>query len=390
MLLLLHTHELCPDDELKAGLFSAILTAFIVEVYKQLQEDTAATTAQLLRRIALRLDDAPSDQLAAFPKPFSPLTPIVVVNVLWFCGLVISLFTAVLGILAKQWIHAYNKWSEHALPKDTLLLRDFYQEGFIRWRVPEIIGILPALLQAGLLLFVAGLVVYLWTLHATLAAILSALISVLTILAGITIVLPAVCMDCPYKSPLGLLVASFGPGPAFSNWHTRDTSAITENPMDLSTRLSSILNIRPRSLLLMTLQGKNSGASSRLGSRISILIEKNPGMLGVLTRIFADYTKSVTLPGQQSLMRDLHILDHISLRSDKENSANLAASAMELFEKLSVSQHIEWSNWGCLQVIIRIISRHPRDCTPCLYHPLYHLKYNTDSKKLPPVTCFLF
>jgi hypothetical protein len=45
-------------SKIQAGLFSAILTAFIVEVYKGLQEDPVETSARLLLRITMQLENS--------------------------------------------------------------------------------------------------------------------------------------------------------------------------------------------------------------------------------------------------------------------------------------------------------------------------------------------
>jgi hypothetical protein len=228
----------------------------------------------------------PTVQHVVLPGSYTPPSRIVAVNVLWFSALILSLFTALFGILAKQWLHAYSKWSEDALPKETLALRYFYQEGFIRWRVPEIIGILPTLLQVALLLFVIGLVIHLWTLHVVLAGVLSVMAVAMIVLASLTIALPVFYTDCPYKSPLGLIFAALQSGPLqFSSWRTRDRTRAGENSADLVGMLSSILDIHPPSLLLSELQRDDFDETS-MSARIGVLSETLPS---ILERIFTDY-----------------------------------------------------------------------------------------------------
>jgi hypothetical protein len=128
---------------LQAGLFSAILTAFIVEVYKGLQEDPAETSAQILRRITMQLENN-TQTLPSIPsKTHSTSNTIVAINALWLSSLIFSLFAALLAILVKQWLHVYSKWPDREPPKDTIILRRMYREGFFQWHVPEIIGLLP-------------------------------------------------------------------------------------------------------------------------------------------------------------------------------------------------------------------------------------------------------
>jgi hypothetical protein len=347
----------------KAGLFSAILTAFIIEVYKGLNEDFAAVSVQIFQRISMQLGD-PTVQHVVLPGPYTPPSRIVAVNVLWFSALILSLFTALFGILAKQWLHAHSKWSEDALPKETLALRYFYQEGLIRWRVPEIIGILPTLLQVALLLFVVGLVIYLWTLHVVLAGVLSAMVVAMIILAGLTIALPVFNPDCPYKTPLGLIFAALRPGPLhFSSWRSRDRSTAGGSSSDLVAMLSSVLDIHPPSLLNSELQ-RDDFNETLIGARIIVLSEALPS---ILQRIFTDFARYWTLSDERRLLRDLWILERISLIKTESDLFNIADATMTVFKKMSSpSPSPTRRNWAeCLQVILRIIHRRLEECKPC-------------------------
>jgi hypothetical protein len=184
-------------------LFSAVLTAFVIEAYKRLEEDNTETSALILRRISLQLEGS-SDDLIPLPAPGKKASEaIIAVNFLWFLSLLLSLFAALFGILAKQWIHVYNKWSEDSPTEKTLFLRSFRRTGFDNWHVPGIIATLPVLLQAALFLFLIGLSIYLWDLNESVAAALSAISIAMVIMALVTIILPVFYQSCPYRTPLG-------------------------------------------------------------------------------------------------------------------------------------------------------------------------------------------
>ncbi|EJD49946.1 hypothetical protein AURDEDRAFT_58820, partial [Auricularia subglabra TFB-10046 SS5] len=117
------------DDEVDtllvfAGLFSAILTAFIVDVYKDLKVDSGDTSAHLLQQILGELQgrDASQGSVRATPSP-----TIIVVLALWFVGLMLSLLAALFCIFMKQWFHAYSKWTDQNSFQQGLILRGFYQ-----------------------------------------------------------------------------------------------------------------------------------------------------------------------------------------------------------------------------------------------------------------------
>ncbi|KAH7064215.1 hypothetical protein BKA62DRAFT_589762, partial [Auriculariales sp. MPI-PUGE-AT-0066] len=78
-----------------AALFSAVLTAFLLESYKDLKPDF---TELMFRRL---LDES-------FVEPdFRPSLTAQVVNCLWIGALICSLATSLFGIVAKQWLAAY-------------------------------------------------------------------------------------------------------------------------------------------------------------------------------------------------------------------------------------------------------------------------------------------
>ncbi|EJD47801.1 hypothetical protein AURDEDRAFT_62010, partial [Auricularia subglabra TFB-10046 SS5] len=82
-----------------AGLFSAVSTAFIVEAYKLMQPDYTELTFQALLA---------NSSHPFVPAPFEVSGAARIVNCLWIASLIASLFTALVGILAKQWLSAYT------------------------------------------------------------------------------------------------------------------------------------------------------------------------------------------------------------------------------------------------------------------------------------------
>uniref|UniRef100_D8PUG2 DUF6535 domain-containing protein n=1 Tax=Schizophyllum commune (strain H4-8 / FGSC 9210) TaxID=578458 RepID=D8PUG2_SCHCM len=77
-------------------------------------------------------------------------------NTLWYISLALSLSTALMAVLVKQWIQAYHS-NVSGTPRDQALSRQFRLIGVQRWNVPFIIGLLPMLLHVSLLLFFIGL-----------------------------------------------------------------------------------------------------------------------------------------------------------------------------------------------------------------------------------------
>ncbi|KAI0777490.1 hypothetical protein BD413DRAFT_444263, partial [Trametes elegans] len=85
-----------------AALFSAVLTTLVVESYGNLQPDPQI---ELMRAILMQLQqNGDGSNQVQMPVPAFALTGSAIrVNVYWFSSLIVSLSTAFLGILAKQW-----------------------------------------------------------------------------------------------------------------------------------------------------------------------------------------------------------------------------------------------------------------------------------------------
>ncbi|KAK0474780.1 hypothetical protein IW261DRAFT_524862 [Armillaria novae-zelandiae] len=100
------------------GLFSAIVTTFVVQTSQSLQVNYAAMSAFLLYESLLvqrAIGNGSSvDSIAPSPIAFLPAATDVWVNGLWFTSLFLSLTTALVAVLVKQWVHHYV-----ALPSGT-------------------------------------------------------------------------------------------------------------------------------------------------------------------------------------------------------------------------------------------------------------------------------
>ncbi|KAG9093324.1 hypothetical protein FRC06_011566, partial [Ceratobasidium sp. 370] len=191
-----------------AALFSAILTAFIIESKDMLQQDPADATVALLLLIAQsqnRMElglPPPSDVATPAAVPtFTPSTSARWVNGIWFTSLGLSLSAALVAMLAKEWLTAFL--SSRPRPAHThALLRQSRLEGLEKWWALHIIALLPSLLHASLLLFSIGLVIYLWTLDRIVAAVILSILGLTTLFYFVTALLGAVYEFCPFVTEI--------------------------------------------------------------------------------------------------------------------------------------------------------------------------------------------
>ncbi|KAJ7611077.1 hypothetical protein DFH06DRAFT_1016365, partial [Mycena polygramma] len=143
-----------------AGLFSAILSAFLIEIRKGLQEDLQTITNTLLT-VLIENQRNVTASLAPMAPSFTQSSSSRWVNGLWFSSLMFSLMSALGASLAKGWITQFSSsvsgasWSD-----DSLHCRRF--GGLRRWHLKLIIECLPILIHIAFFLFSLGLVIFLF------------------------------------------------------------------------------------------------------------------------------------------------------------------------------------------------------------------------------------
>ncbi|KAK7693016.1 hypothetical protein QCA50_002581 [Cerrena zonata] len=197
-----------------AGLFSAVITAFIVESYKTLQQQPEDTTNQILLQLSAQLASLTlsgnfvNSTIPMFTSPsFVPTRFSVLVNTLWLLSLVVALITASLGILVKQWLHELMARDTQD-PCQQVKIRFFREVGVQRWQVFEIAAALPVLLQLALLLFFIGLSAFLHNLNLVVAWVVTGVMIIWLVFYVFMTIAPVFSSQCPYKTPIlkGLLL----------------------------------------------------------------------------------------------------------------------------------------------------------------------------------------
>ncbi|KAJ7636588.1 hypothetical protein FB45DRAFT_670427, partial [Roridomyces roridus] len=125
----------------QAGLFSAVSSAFIIQVQPQIQ------------------------------GPNSPIL-VLVAECLLYISLSATLLAALLAVLGKQWLMYYSLAGEsRGTIAERGLERQRKFDGLRRWKFDAIMQLFPLMLQFALLIFAVALSVYLWTIHHALAVI---------------------------------------------------------------------------------------------------------------------------------------------------------------------------------------------------------------------------
>ncbi|KAK7016200.1 hypothetical protein VNI00_018965 [Paramarasmius palmivorus] len=167
-----------------AGLFSAVVTAFLIESYQWLSEDASVA---LLTQISQQLNGTQTQS-----TPFTPDASSIRINCFWFLSLIFSLTSALFGLLCKQWLREHQRDVPTRTAAENLALRQLRRDSFEKWGVASFLSALPILLEIALVFFFAGVLDLLWTLQPIVFSICLAAISLSIGLYFLTTILPTI------------------------------------------------------------------------------------------------------------------------------------------------------------------------------------------------------
>lgn len=210
---------------MKAGLFSAVVTSFIIESYKGLQRDPENDVVNLLSQmVAQRANPLnPTFPISSQPSSllltFSPTSSSIRINIFWFISLVLSLTTVLVGIVSLQWLREHQNYTD-LTPRQQFAIFNMRNEGLEKWYIHSIFTAMPLLLQSALVLFFTGMIDFLLAFgHIAVVIPVTAVIGATLLFLIATTLLPTLQgislffnvqssgedskppIQCPYKSP---------------------------------------------------------------------------------------------------------------------------------------------------------------------------------------------
>ncbi|KAJ7436640.1 hypothetical protein FB451DRAFT_1570998 [Mycena latifolia] len=188
-----------------AGLFSASLTAFLIESYKTLNPDSGDMTVKLLTQISLQLVASANGSTLQLPEstPFTPPAASLVCNAFWFISLGFSLTCALIATLLEQWARDFlHKADMRSAPVIRARVYSYFYYGLKRFNMHTVVEIIPLLLHASLLFFFAGLVAFLIPVNVIMTAITGVLLFIVAGVYAVLMFLPLQYFDSPYRTPL--------------------------------------------------------------------------------------------------------------------------------------------------------------------------------------------
>ena len=203
----------------QAGLFSAILTAFIIDSKEDLKVSPADQMVYYLQQNVAILDQishqissiAPQVSIPSTPPPpfpsFKPLASDIRVNVFWFMALVFSLSTALLATLVQQWVREYmHVFQRYSDPLKSARLRQYLHEGSEGWYMPVVAEAVPGLLHVSLFLFLVGLCDFVLDINTIVGLGTTIPIGITGLLYIFTMFAPIIYPQSPYQNSFSGLI----------------------------------------------------------------------------------------------------------------------------------------------------------------------------------------
>ncbi|TDL17865.1 hypothetical protein BD410DRAFT_695043, partial [Rickenella mellea] len=143
-----------------AALFSASVTAFAIESYKNLIQDPGEVTVNVLLHMSQQLANGSYTAAAVRPQ-FQPASIDIAINVFWFLSLAFSLTCALAAVLVRQWARQYLRFPRSfSSVSERARSRHFLFENMQWWKMDVIVEMIPALLHVSLILFFLGLLLF--------------------------------------------------------------------------------------------------------------------------------------------------------------------------------------------------------------------------------------
>ena len=177
-------------------------SAFIIVVHSEFQPNLNEETNALLRVMIHTMDNtAFGGQVPTVPQWTGPPRTVVQVQAILLASLSISLLSAFLAMLGKQWLNRCTPINM----RGTIIERSQYRQrkldGIANWYFDHVMESLPLMLQAALLLLGCALSRYLWEINTTVASVVLGVTSFGVLFYLFIVIAGAASANCPYQTP---------------------------------------------------------------------------------------------------------------------------------------------------------------------------------------------
>ncbi|KAL1724033.1 hypothetical protein EV715DRAFT_286092 [Schizophyllum commune] len=307
-----------------AGLFSAVVTTFVSQSSSKLEPDYAKITASLVYELVLMQRTAgsgtprtevPTSQFT--DDSDTTTTSDLWVNGLWMASLSLSLLTALLSVLAKQWIQYFNSMHGRT-PRQRAFIRQYRHQSFERWKVSLIVSSLPILLNVALLLFLAGLAVFTTAGNHSVSIVVICFSTFITLVFIVSVLLPVFVHECAYKTAIFDCIMHMKPSGGHEQADRRDD----RHPMPHFRRWEAS-EVKRQSTIMMHNALDWLCSSSSNTSAVTIATQ---GVISLFARTEAPHEAPLNI--QTDFMRDAGVRLFPSLKQLSSDLSSLVKSVL--------------------------------------------------------------
>jgi len=191
----------------QAALFAGFLSSFLIELLGRLEPDPIDIIQDVLIYQTQMMRNSSLGPYVA--RDFSPPEHIVVVNALLYASLGVMILAAFIAMLIKSWVREFDRGLRTmSLPEQRAKTREFRFLGMERWKLPEMVGILPLLIQISLLLFSIGLMLFLFYISTPSFGVTTVIFGIGLLYYGTTMSISVIFTSSPFHSPLSRNLAT--------------------------------------------------------------------------------------------------------------------------------------------------------------------------------------
>ncbi|KAF8801208.1 hypothetical protein BYT27DRAFT_7174551 [Phlegmacium glaucopus] len=204
-----------------AGLFSAVLTAFLVDATKSLKPDPTeqtnallSQTVVLLAQISQQLGPNGSQTITLPPQPlelFKPNPSDLRVNIFWYMSLGFSITAALGATLVQQWVRDYLQLFQRLSGSlERSRMRQYLFHGLSSNHMALLVECIPAFIHISLFLFFIGLAENLFATNHAVAITTTTIIGFCAVFYIACSVFPVLYPQTPFHTPLSNVFWTMG------------------------------------------------------------------------------------------------------------------------------------------------------------------------------------
>jgi hypothetical protein len=130
----------------QSGLFSAVVTAFLIVSYPALQPDVPSINANLTAQVAIILARSANQSEPVTPQLPAPnsRTAYLIINAFWFLSLAFSLTCALAATLVQQWSRTYLQGTNERFNlHQRVRMRTYLHRGVQKFYLSELVDAIP-------------------------------------------------------------------------------------------------------------------------------------------------------------------------------------------------------------------------------------------------------